>query len=330
MLQFVAKRLLLMIPTLVVISIVSYIIIELPPGDYLSTYITHLTEMGAVEPGVIESLKAQYGLNQPGYVRYFKWISRFVRGDFGWSLTWKLPVRDILMARLGISIMISLSALLFTWVVAFAIGIYSAVKQYSFGDYVFTTIGFLGLCIPEFLFALILMYLSYKYMGVGVGGLFSQRFVDAAWSMPKFFDLLKHLAIPMIVVGMSHTAGTIRVMRANLLDELKKPYVITAQAKGLTKWRVILKYPVRLALNPFISTIGWVLPGLIAGETIVSVVLGLPTAGPVFLQSLLEEDMFMAGTFVMLTASLTVIGTLLSDILLAWVDPRIRYERSNA
>ncbi len=326
MLQFIVKRLLFMIPTLAVISIISYIIIELPPGDYVTTYINTLMEAGDIPDHVIENLRHQYGLNQPWYVRYWKWITRFVRGDMGYSLAWHQPVRDLIGARLLYSLLISFSALMFTWVVAFPIGIYSAVKQYSVGDYVFTFAGFLGLAIPNFLLALILMYLSYRYLDTGVGGLFSQEYTTAPWSFAKAIDLLKHLAIPMIVVGTAGTAGTIRVMRANLLDELQKPYVMTARAKGLQYWKLVLRYPVRLALNPFISTVGWVLPSLIAGETIVSVVLALPTAGPLFLQALLEEDMYLAGSFVMLAASLTVIGTLLSDILLAIIDPRIRYE----
>ena len=247
----------------------------------------------------------------------------------GYSLAWHQPVRDLIGARLLMSFLISFAALMFTWVVAFPIGIYSAVKQYSLGDYFFTFTGFLGLAIPNFLLALILMYLAYKYLDTGVGGLYSKEYQGAPWSFGKVIDLLKHLAIPIVIIGTAGTAGTIRVMRANLLDELQKPYVITARAKGLQYWKLILRYPVRLALNPFISTVGWVLPSLIAGETIVSVVLSLPTAGPLFLQALLEEDMYLAGSFVLLAASLTVIGTLLSDILLAVIDPRIRYEGTN-
>ncbi len=326
MLLFIVKRVLLMIPTLTVISVISYIIIELPPGDYVSTYINQLTETGDVPAHVIENLRNQYGLNQPWYVRYLKWITRFVRGDMGYSLAWHMPVRDLIGARLLLSFLISFSALMFTWVVAFPIGIYSAVKQYSLGDYLFTFTGFLGLAVPNFLLALILMYLAYKYLDTSVGGLFSREYDGEPWSFGKIIDLLKHMAIPMVVIGTAGTAGTIRVMRANLLDELQKPYVMTARAKGLQYWKLILRYPVRLALNPFISTVGWVLPSLIAGETIVSVVLSLPTAGPLFLQALLEEDMYLAGSFVMLAASLTVVGTLLSDILLAVIDPRIRYE----
>ena len=329
MLLFIVKRFLLMIPTLAVISVISYIIIELPPGDYVTTYINQLTETGDVPDHVIENLRHQYGLNQPWYVRYLKWITRFLRGDMGYSLAWHQPVRDLIGARLLMSFLISFAALMFTWVVAFPIGIYSAVKQYSLGDYFFTFTGFMGLAIPNFLLALILMYLAYKYLDTGVGGLYSREYDGAPWSFGKIIDLLKHLAIPIVIIGTAGTAGTIRVMRANLLDELQKPYVITARAKGLQYWKLILRYPVRLALNPFISTVGWVLPSLIAGETIVSVVLSLPTAGPLFLQALLEEDMYLAGSFVLLAASLTVIGTLLSDILLAVIDPRIRYEGTN-
>ncbi len=318
-----------MIPTLAVISVISYIIIELPPGDYVTTYINQLMETGDVPAHVIENLRHQYGLDQPWYVRYLKWITRFLRGDMGYSLAWHQPVRDLIGARLLMSFLISFAALMFTWVVAFPIGIYSAVKQYSLGDYFFTFTGFLGLAIPNFLLALILMYLAYKYLDTGVGGLYSKEYQGSPWSFGKVIDLLKHLAIPIVIIGTAGTAGTIRVMRANLLDELQKPYVITARAKGLQYWKLILRYPVRLALNPFISTVGWVLPSLIAGETIVSVVLSLPTAGPLFLQALLEEDMYLAGSFVLLAASLTVIGTLLSDILLAVIDPRIRYEGTN-
>ena len=318
-----------MIPTLAVISVISYIIIELPPGDYVTTYINQLMETGDVPAHVIENLRHQYGLDQPWYVRYLKWITRFLRGDMGYSLAWHQPVRDLIGARLLMSFLISFAALMFTWVVAFPVGIYSAVKQYSLGDYFFTFTGFLGLAIPNFLLALILMYLAYKYLDTGVGGLYSKEYQGSPWSFGKVIDLLKHLAIPIVIIGTAGTAGTIRVMRANLLDELQKPYVITARAKGLQYWKLILRYPVRLALNPFISTVGWVLPSLIAGETIVSVVLSLPTAGPLFLQALLEEDMYLAGSFVLLAASLTVIGTLLSDILLAVIDPRIRYEGTN-
>jgi len=298
----------------------------LPPGDYVSTVVNRLRATGDVPEYVIENLRNQYGLGKPWYYRYWKWISRFVQGDLGYSLAWHQPVGPLIGRRLLLSITVSLSSLLFVWVVAFPIGIYSAVRQYSAGDYIFTALGFLGLSIPNFLLALLIMYLAYKYLDVSVGGLFSVEYQQAAWSWGKAWDLLQHLIIPMIVVGLSGTAGTIRVMRANLLDELKRPYVATAQAKGLRKRKLILKYPVRLALNPFISTVGWALPGLISGSTIVSVVLALPTAGPLFLQSLLEEDMYLAGSYVMLTALLTVIGTLLSDILLAGVDPRIRYE----
>jgi peptide/nickel transport system permease protein len=248
-----------------------------------------------------------------------------LRGDFGHSFEWDLPVKALLWERLSLTLILSLSTLLFTWVVAFPIGIYSAVKQYSLGDYLFTTIGFVGLAIPNFLLALVLMYISFKYLNQSVGGLFSPDYIDAPWNWAKFMDLMGHLWIPVMILGTAGTAGLIRIMRANLLDELRKPYVKTARAKGLSETKLLLKYPVRVALNPFISTIGWTLPILVSGSAIVSVVLSLPTTGPLLLRALIAQDMYLAGSFILMLGILTIIGTLISDILLAWLDPRIRY-----
>lgn len=328
MIQYIARRILLMIPTLIAISIVSFIIIQLPPGDYLTTLVAGLAAQGeSVDPEALKALEERYGLGQPIYVQYFKWISGIVlRGDFGQSFAWNRPVKDLIWDRMAFTVLLSVSTLIFTWVVAFTIGIYSAVRQYSPGDYVATFFGFLGLATPDFLLALILMYVAFKYFGQSVGGLFSPEYVEAPWSWAKVVDLLKHLWIPVIIIGTSGTAGLIRIMRANLLDELHKPYVVTARARGLSERKLLLKYPVRLALNPFISTVGWTLPALVSGEAIVAVVLSLPTTGPLFLRALQSQDMYLAGSFIFLLSTLTVIGTLLSDIALAWLDPRIRYQ----
>lgn len=327
MLEYISRRILYMVPTVIAVSLVSFAIIQLPPGDYLTTVLAQLSAQGdLVEEDVIAALGARYGLGQPLYVQYYKWISGIVlRGDFGFSFEWDLPVKALLWERLSLTLMLSLSTLLFTWVVAFPIGIYSAVRQYSIGDYVATTIGFIGLAIPNFLLALVLMYFSFKYLNQSVGGLFSQQYIDASWNWAKFMDLMSHLWIPVVILGTAGTAGLIRIMRANLLDELRKPYVKTARAKGLSETALLLKYPVRIALNPFVSTIGWTLPALFSGSAIVSVVLSLPTTGPLLLRALIAQDMYLAGSFILMLGVLTIIGTLVSDILLAWLDPRIRY-----
>ncbi len=326
--RFIGQRLLLMVPTLLLVSVVSFVIIQLPPGDYLTTYAANLEASGdLVDAATLEALKAQYGLGDPFHVQYLKWISGFPRGDFGHSFEQRRPVGELLGDRLLLTVMISLSTLLFTWVVAIPVGIYSATAQYSLSDYAVTFLGFVGLATPNFLLALILMFVGYRYFDISVGGLFSMEFIDAPWSLARVLDLVSHLWIPIIVVGTAGTAGLIRVMRANLLDELRKQYVITARSRGLAEPRLLFKYPVRLALNPIVSSVGWLLPELISGATITAVVLSLPTTGPLLLRALLSQDMYLAGTFVMFLAALTVIGTLFSDILLAIVDPRIRFGR---
>lgn len=327
MLQYISRRLLLLVPTLIIVSVVAFVVIQLPPGDYLTSYIVTLQSQGElVDDALIEQLKVQYGLGQPIYVQYWGWVTGMFRGQFGWSLTFRMPVRDLIWERLALTVTLSLASLLLIWVIAFPVGVYSAVRQYSPGDYFFTFLSFVGVGIPNFLLALVIMYLAVTKLGLSVGGLFSVQYENAPWTMAKVWDLLKHLWMPMIVLGIGGTAGLIRIMRANLLDELRKPYVVTARAKGLSEGRLLVKYPVRVALNPFVSTLGWTLPGLVSGSTIVSVVLNLPTTGPLLLASLMSQDMYLAGTILLLLGFLTVIGTLISDILLAWLDPRIRLE----
>ncbi len=325
MLSFIGRRLLLMIPTLIIISIIVFVVIELPPGDYLTSYVANLMAQGeAVDENFIANLRARYGLGQPFYIRYFKWVGGFVTGDFGFSFKWGLPVRRLIGERLTYTIVLALFTLVFTWIVAIPIGIYSATHRYQVGDHIATFIGFIGLATPNFMLALIFMFVGMRYFDISVGGLFSPDQVDAAWSWAKFVDLLKHVWIPIVVIGTAGTAGLIRVLRANLLDELGKPYVVAAQARGKRGTALLLKYPVRIAINPFISTVGYSLPALFSGSTITAIVLSLPTVGPLLLDALLSQDMYLAGSIVQVQSVLTVVGTLISDILLAVVDPRIR------
>jgi len=277
------------------------------------------------DPDTIAKLTATYGLDQPFVVQYWKWISGILfRGDFGWSFDWGQPVSKLIWERLGITLLVSVLSLILIWAIALPIGIYSAVRRYSIGDHLFTLLGFIGLAIPTFIMALVLMYVSYRFLGQNVGGLFSEEYQGAPWSWGKFWDLCLHLWIPIVVIATNSTAALIRVMRANLSDELNKPYVVTARAKGLSEFTLIMRYPVRIALNPFISTIGWVLPALISGVTITAIVLNLPMAGPLLLRSLVSQDMYLAGAFILLMSVLTLVGMLISDILLAVLDPRIR------
>jgi peptide/nickel transport system permease protein len=329
-LKFMIRRVLYMIPTLILISIVAFAIIQLPPGDYLTALVSQLQAQGeSVDPAQLAALKQRYGLGDPIYVQYWKWITNILfEGDFGQSFEWNRPVSQLVWDRLPLTIVLAVSTLLFTWAMALPIGIYTAVRQYSIGDYTMTFIGFIGLATPNFMLALVFAYIGFKYFGQSVGGLFSPEYVDAAWNLGKVVDLLSHLWLPVVIIGTAGTAGIIRIMRANLLDELHKPYVVTARAKGVPERKLLLKYPVRVALNPFISTIGWVLPALINGEVIVSQVLSLQTTGPLLLRALLSQDMYLAGSFILILSALTVLGTLISDILLAWIDPRIRYRYS--
>ena len=329
MLAYIGRRALLAIFTVWAISMLSFAIIQLPPGDYVTSYIAQMASMGSVVTDEeAQNLRIQYGLGQPIYVQYLKWMKLVVQGNFGMSMEWRRPVTEVIGDRLWLTVVVSVAALLLTWVLALPIGIYSAVRQYSVGDYVATFIGFIGLAVPNFLLALVILYFGFVLFNANVGGLFTPELQDAPWSQAKVWDLLKHLPVPALILGLAGTAQQIRIMRANLLDELRKPYVVTARAKGLSELRVILKYPVRMALNPFASTIGYTLPYIVSGSIIVSIVLGLPTVGPLLLKALIAQDMFLAGTIVLLLGVMTVIGTLISDILLVWVDPRIRLEET--
>ena len=326
LLGYVVRRLLWAVPFLFAVSLVAFAIIKAPPGDYLTTYAATLAASGeVVDHQALDALRERFGLNEPFLVQYWKWVTGVLRGDFGLSFEWRQPVSELIWERMGLSVCLALATILFTWAVAFPIGIYSAVRKYSIGDYVASTVGFIGLATPNFLFALVLMYVGVVYFGANVSGLFSDQYQNAPWSLAKVGDLLSHLWIPVVILGTSATASLIRIMRANLLDELNKPYVVTARAKGLPEYRLILKYPVRIALNPFVSTIGWAFPQLISGAVITAFVLSLPTAGPLLLQALLAQDMYLAGAFILLLCCLTVFGMLVSDILLALIDPRVRY-----
>lgn len=323
--KYIVRRLGGSLVTLWVLSIVTFIIIDLPPGDYITTYVAELRERGdQVNEETIITLRERYGFDQPIIIRYGKWLVNLLRGDFGRSFLYNQPVTDLIGERLLLTIVVSGGTLLVSWAIAFPIGIYSAVKPYSPGDYLFTFIGFIGLAVPGFLLTLIVMYVAFRYFGITIGGLFSPEYVNAPWSMGRIIDLLSNLAAPIFVLGLGGTAELIRVLRANLLDEMKKPYVMTARSKGIPEWKVILGHPVRVALNPFISTAGWILPELVSGSVIIASILGLPLIGPLLLEALTSQDMYLAGALILLLGMLTVIGTALSDLLLIWVDPRVR------
>ena len=327
MLGYIIRRVIFSLVTLFLISILSFAIIQLPPGDYVDSYIAQLQATGTpVSETEAENLRQRYGLDEPFVVQYGLWMRQILRGNLGTSMQWQRPVREVIGDRLALTVVVSLAALVFTWMIALPIGIFSAVRQYSIADYIATTIGFMGLAVPNFLFALVIMYLGWSLFGLNVGGLFSAEYELQGWSFGKFLNLLSHLPVPAIVLGTAATAQGIRVMRNNLLDELRKPYVVTARAKGLSETRLILKYPVRVALNPLASTIGYMLPFIVSGSVIVSIVLSLPTVGPVLLTSLQSQDMFLAGAIVLLLGVMTVIGTFLSDMILLLIDPRIRME----
>jgi peptide/nickel transport system permease protein len=322
---FIIRRILLMIPTLLAISMISFAIIEAPPGDFMDAYVDQLIQQQeAVDPAQIAALRLRYGLDEPVYVRYLRWLGNILQGDLGRSLEWNQPVSKLIADRLPWSLAISIASLLLAYALAIPIGLYSATRQYSLGDYFFTLIGFIGLAVPNFLLALIILWYYFVATGNVAIGLFSDEYLVAPWSFAKFIDLLKHIWLPAFVVGTAGTAGLIRVMRANLLDELERPYVMVARSKGLSETKILIKYPFRIAMNPVASTIGWTLPALVNGELLASLVLGLPTIAPLFVGSLLNQDMFLAGSIVMVLSTLTLIGTLISDLLLAWLDPRIR------
>jgi peptide/nickel transport system permease protein len=328
MTSYIVRRLAYMVFTFWLMSVLVFIIIRLPPGDFLSSYVAALQQQGdIVNQSTIDALRKNYGLDRPPYEQYFRWFGKFMQGDMGQSFAYQRPAVDLIKERLPYTLLVSLSSLLFTYLLAVPIGIYVATHQYGFGDYFWSIVGFVGVATPSFLLALILMFLFYKYLGISVGGLFSSEYALAPWSAGKVWDLFRHLWIPTFVIGTAGTTGLIRVMRGSLLDELGKQYVITARAKGIAESRLLFKYPVRLAINPIVSTIGWQLPVILSGETITSIVLNLPTTGPLIFRALVSQDMYLAGSTVMMLGVLTLVGTLLSDILLVVVDPRIRYSK---
>lgn len=328
MLSYIVRRVIQLVPLLVLVSVISFMLIQLPPGDYLTMYIIQMEQAGTeVSEAEIARLTRQYGLDKPLHMRYLKWIWNILRyGNFGRSFQRNKPVSEVIGERIALTLVVSLCSLIFVWTVSIPIGIYVAIHQYSFLDYAFTFLGFIGLATPNFLLALVVMYLAHAHLGLSVTGLFSSEYVAAPWSLAKVVDMFKHLWVAVVVIGTAGTASLIRVMRGTLLDELSKPYVVTARAKGLGESKLLFKYPVRIAINPLISTVGWLLPYLISGSTIASIVLSLPTTGPVYLRALMYQDMYLAGSFMLILSVLTVVGTLISDILLAWLDPRIRYE----
>lgn len=327
--KYLFRRTLYMLFTVWVISIISFAVIQLPPGDYVTSLVSQMVSLGGREmtPAYEQQLRELYGLNQPVYVQYLKWVKNIIfEGKFGYSFVYRRDAVELITERMPMTFALSFSSFLLVWIIALPIGVYSAVRQYSIGDYIFTFLGFIGLAVPSFLLALIFLLVSQKVFGQAMIGLFSSEFADAPWSWGKLLDMLQHLWIPAMLIGLGGTAGLIRTMRANLLDELNKPYVETARAKGLSEARLLFKYPVRHALNPFVSTIGWTLPGLVAGEVIVAIVLNLPTSGPVLYRALQSQDMYVAAGFILLLSTLTVIGTFISDVLLAVLDPRLRLE----
>ena len=325
MIILIFRRVVLALPTLLFISIVSFAIIQLPPGDFVTTTVSQWIAQGeSVDAETEAMLRARYGVDQPVSMQYLKWLRNIISGDLGVSWAWAKPVGALVAERLPWSLLVSCVSLLFVYLVAIPIGVLSATRQYTLSDYAFTFVGFIGLAIPNFLFALIFLWLFFLATGNSAVGLFSREYLSAPWSVGKVFDLLKHLIIPVIIIGTAGTASLIRIMRANLLDELKKQYVIVARAKGLAEGKLLFRYPVRMAINPIVSTVGWTLPALVNGELLTSIVLGLPTLAPVLLQSMLTEDLYLAGSIIFVLSILTVVGTLLSDLLLVWADPRIR------
>ena len=325
MLTYLLRRLGLAAITIFAITLVTFVILHLPPVDFVTAYAAQAAASGsAISPAEADAMRLAYGLNQPLWVQYWKWISMVAVGDFGRSFEYGRPVTEVIGDRLWLTILLSIGAIIVTWGLALPIGIYSAVRQYSVGDYIFTFLGFIGLAMPGFLLALIVMYVGLRVFNMNVGGLFSSEYQLAPWTWAKLWDLMKHLPVPMLILALPGIAQLVRIMRANLLDELRRPYVVTARARGLAERRVILRYPVRAAMNPFASTIGNLLPYTVSGSVIISVVLSLPTVGPLLLHSLIAQDMLLGSTIILLLGVLTVFGTLLSDLLLMWIDPRIR------
>ncbi len=327
MFRYISHRFLIMIPTLLAISLIIFVIIQLPPGDYFETLLNEIESRGTtISEAQLDAMRKQYGFDKPLWQQYILWVWGLVQGDLGWSLEYMRPVSAIVGDRLWLSFILSFTTIVFTWIVAFPIGVYSATHQYSWSDHGLTFVGFLGLATPNFLLALVLVYLANTWFGLSVGGLMDDQFIGQPWSWAKIVSVLEHLWIPVLVIGTAGTAGMIRRLRANLLDELQKQYVVTGRAKGLPPFKLLVKYPLRMSLNPFISDIGNLLPEVISGAVIVSVVLNLPTTGKMLYNALISQDMYLAGSFLMFLSMLTVFGVLLSDLALAWLDPRIRLE----
>ncbi len=327
MARFILQRLMLLPLLMVIFSIMVFVIVEAPPGDFLTSYIATLSSSGSsIGAEQVEALRAQYGLDQPLYVQYVKWMGNLLQGDLGLSLEYQRPNSELIGEQLVLTIVLALFSFVLTWIIAVPAGIYSAIRQRSVIDYVLTIINYIGVATPNFMLALVLMWGAFAYFGIGITGLFSPDYQGAPWSWDKFVDLMTHVWLPSLVLGVAGTARLTRVMRANLLDELNKPYVVTARAKGLSEWTLVLRYPVRLAFNPLISTIGWYLPQLFSGSLIVATVMNLPNIGPLLLRALVNQDMYLAGSILLIYCMLTIVGTLLSDILLAWIDPRIRMD----
>lgn len=327
MLRYILWRIAVMVPTLFLISVLVFTIIELPPGDYFESYVSELRAMGeAADMEEINALRERYGFDKPAPVRYFHWVGGMLRGDFGYSFEYQLPVSSVVGDRLWLTVLVSFVTIVFTWLIAFPIGIYSATHQYSWGDYGLTFLGLIGLAIPNFMLALILMYFANIWFGTSIGHLMDQKFLNEPMSWEKAKSILEHLWIPVIIIGTAGTAGMVRRLRANLLDELQKQYVVTARAKGMNPFRALVKYPLRMSLNFFISDIGSILPQIISGAEITAIVLSLETTGPMLIKALQSQDMYLAGSFLMFLAFLTVIGVLISDIALALLDPRIRLQ----
>jgi peptide/nickel transport system permease protein len=327
MTRYVLKRLLLLPVLLFAFSVVVFAIVQAPPGDFLTAYTATLASSGtSINAEHLAALRQEYGLDQPLYVQYLKWMANLARGNLGLSLEYQRPNVELIGERLMLTVVLALFSFVFTWAVAIPAGIYSATHPRSVLDYAFTVLNYVGVATPNFMLALVLMWMAFAYFGIGVTGLFSPEFVEAPWSVARVLDLLAHVWLPAVVLGVAGTARLTRVMRANLLDELHKPYVVTARAKGMSEWRLVLRYPVRLALNPLVSTIGWYLPALFSGSLIVATVMNLPNIGPLLLRALINQDMYLAGSILLIYCFLTIVGTLLSDVLLAWLDPRIRME----
>lgn len=332
MVTYILRRFVRMVPQLFLISILAFVIIQLPPGDYLTEHLNRLRESGQeLDEAEIRRWEEMYGLDQPMHMQYLKWIWNIVtKLDFGYTFQWNRPVKDVILSRMGLTFLIALGSALFTWIIAIPIGIFVAVRQYSIADYFFTFMGFIGLAVPGFLLALVLMYFAYTEFGLKVGGLFSPEYQLEGWSWPKVVDMLKHMIVPIVLLGIGGTANTIRTLRATMLDELRKQYVTVARAKGLSELQMLIHYPVRLAINPIISGIMWLIPWLFSGGTVVEIVLNLPTAGPALYRSLMGQDMYLAGSYILIIGAATAFGSLISDILLGVTDPRIRFERAEA